>query len=691
MDKTKLKIVAIMILFFIFFASLEGKKKSVKDLPLQFKKWLKEEVVYLITPKEKEVFLKLETDKERNLFIEAFWKQRDPTLGTPINEFKTEHYRRIEYANSRLGVGSPKAGWRTDRGRIYIILGEPMSKDIYTTQRELRDTEIWFYNEMTKYGLNMAFNIVFFRKGLGADFELYSPNNDGPSAFFVQTQQLDVADYYSYFERLMEINSTIALISLSLIPGETTLVSGRPSLASDLLLQSINFVPQKAVKDLYADMFLKYKSIVEVEYSINYIDSDYLIQTIKDDSGLFFVHYIISPERLSIAEYGKNYYSHFIINGSVTDSEAKIIYQFEKEYPLNFDKEKIKSISHTPFQINDMFPLIPGNYTLSLLLKNTVSKEFTSFEKEIFIPEAFPSPEMSSLLLCYSTQEKKDAQKVMRPFQINQKLLFTQPQNIFLFSDTMTIYFQIYGLTPELKKTAKLVYSLIKGEEIIRTYARNIREYSDPTNILEDVSLSEFPAANYTLKVSLKDQSGQDLAFQSQKFSVSPVTGFARPLIHSKALPSHNDALNDFRIGNQLFNKGKHEAAAAEFERALNKKPGKMDFAIHLAKTYYVLKRYEDVEKVLTPFLEDENIKYEVYFYLGRSAQARNNFAKAIPHFREAITHFGLNIYLLNALGDCFFNLNNMRDAKASWEKSLEIIPDQPKIRKKLDSISEKK
>ena len=116
-----------------------------------------------------------------------------------------------------------------------------------------------------------------------------------------------------------------------------------------------------------------------------------------------------------------------------------------------------------------------------------------------------------------------------------------------------------------------------------------------------------------------------------------------------------------------------------------------MDFATHLAKTYYVLKRYEDVEKVLTPFLGDENIKYEVYFYLGKSAQARSNFAKAISHFREAITHFGLNIYLLNSLGDCFFNLNNMQDAKASWEKSLEIIPDQPKTREKLDSLKEKK
>ncbi len=691
MEKSRLKVICLISLSFIIFSSLEGEKKSAKDLPFRFKRWLQEEVVYIITPKEKEVFLELETDKERELFIDAFWKQRDPTQGTPENEFKKEHYRRVDYANMRFGVGSPKAGWRTDRGRIYIILGEPMSRDSYTTQRELRDTEIWFYNEMTKYGLPLAFNVVFYRKGLGSDYELYSPNNDGPQAFFIQTQQLDPADYISHYERLLEINSAIANVSLSLIPGEPGLVSDRPSLSSDILLQSISFVPQKEIKDLYAEKFLQYKSIVEVEYSVNYIDSDYLIQTIKDDSGQFFVHYLISPERLSVGEYGNNYYSRFIVNGSVSDSEGKLIYQFEKEYSVNFDEDKIQSISHTPFQINDMFPLIPGNYTLSLLLKNTVSKEFTSFEKDIVIPESFRSPEISSLLLCYSTQERRGAQEVMRPFQVHQKLLFIQPKNIFLSSETMTIYFQIYGLNEELKRSGKLIYFFIKGEETIKTFSRDIKEYSDPMNILEEIPLSEFTAANYILKVTLQDQSGQELALQSQNFSVSPVTGFPRPFIKSKALPASNDALNDFRIGSQLFNKGRYEQAASEFERALSKKPGEMDFATHLAKTYFILKRYEEIETVLTPYLGDQNVKYEVYFYLGKSAQARGNFAQAVSHFREAITRFGLNIFLLNALGECFFNLNNIRDAQVSWEKSLEINPDQPQIREKLAAIKEKK
>ena len=691
MIKNNSRIISIISSLFFLFVPLLGEKKSIKELPPKSKKWLKEEVIYIITPKEKDVFLQLETDKERKLFIEAFWKHRDPTPGTPWNEYKTEHYRRIAYANQRLGVGSPKPGWRTDRGRIYIILGEPMQRDSYTTQRELRDTEIWFYQDMTKYGLPLAFNLVFYRKGMAADFELYSPNNDGPIAFFIQTPSIDPADYISAYESLMKMNSAIAAVSLSLIPGETSLVSYRPSLASEVLLQNINFVPQKEIKDLYAKKFLKYKSIVEVEYSINYIGSDYLIQTIKDDSGVFFVHYLITPERFSVGQYENNYYSRFILNGNVTDLEGKVIYQFEKEYSLNLDEDKIKSIAQIPFQINDMFPLIPGSYIFSLLIKNTVSKEFSSFEETISIPERITRPEISSLLLCYSTKEMKSAQTIMRPFQTGQKLLFSQPKNIFISSEKMTIYFQLYGLSEELIKTGKLKYSLIKGTETIKSFSRNITEYSDSTNILEEISLSEIPAANYTLKVSIQDQSGRNLAFQSDNFAVSPVTGIPRPFIQSKALPSSNDALNDFRIGTQLFNKGKFEQASIDFEKALSKSPGEMDFAIHLAKTYIVLERYKDVESILNPFLGEENIKYEVYFYLGKSAQARRDFKKAIPHFRDAISHFGLNIYLLNALGECYFNLNNIQEAKTAWEKSLEIIPDQPQIQRKLASIREKK
>ena len=94
-----------------------------KELGTQYKKWLDEDVAYIITPEERRAFLHLQTNEEREQFIEAFWQRRNPDPDSPENTFKEEHYRRIAYANEHFASGIP--GWKTDRGKIYIIWGAP--------------------------------------------------------------------------------------------------------------------------------------------------------------------------------------------------------------------------------------------------------------------------------------------------------------------------------------------------------------------------------------------------------------------------------------------------------------------------------------------------------------------------------------------------------------------------------------
>src|SRR5574337_2154532 len=99
----------------------QRERRLQKELDTPYKKWLQEEVAYILTPEERTAFLRLATNEEREQFIEQFWLRRDPTPDTVENEFKEEHYRRIAYANERFASGIP--GWKTDRGRIYIIWG----------------------------------------------------------------------------------------------------------------------------------------------------------------------------------------------------------------------------------------------------------------------------------------------------------------------------------------------------------------------------------------------------------------------------------------------------------------------------------------------------------------------------------------------------------------------------------------
>jgi GWxTD domain-containing protein len=99
------------------------QKELEKELAGPWKKWLNQDVVYIITDEEKRAFKQLKTDDERQQFVEQFWLRRDPTPDTEENEFKEEHYRRIAYANDHYASGIP--GWKTDRGMIYIKYGPP--------------------------------------------------------------------------------------------------------------------------------------------------------------------------------------------------------------------------------------------------------------------------------------------------------------------------------------------------------------------------------------------------------------------------------------------------------------------------------------------------------------------------------------------------------------------------------------
>src|SRR5438067_6117801 len=97
------------------------EEKLRKELETPYRKWLNEDVAYIITDEERAAFKRLQTDEEREQFIEQFWLRRDPTPDTVENEFKEEHYRRIAYANEQFASGIP--GWKTDRGRMYITFG----------------------------------------------------------------------------------------------------------------------------------------------------------------------------------------------------------------------------------------------------------------------------------------------------------------------------------------------------------------------------------------------------------------------------------------------------------------------------------------------------------------------------------------------------------------------------------------
>jgi GWxTD domain-containing protein len=136
----------------------EKQKREIllREAEGPYLKWLREDVVYIITDEERTAYQRLQSDEERDKFIEQFWLRRDPTPATVENEFKEEHYRRIAYSNQHFAAAVP--GWKTDQGRIHIIYGPPDEKEAHPAERY----EEWLYRYIEGVGENV---IVRFVKG----------------------------------------------------------------------------------------------------------------------------------------------------------------------------------------------------------------------------------------------------------------------------------------------------------------------------------------------------------------------------------------------------------------------------------------------------------------------------------------------------------------------------------------------
>ncbi|MDD8031001.1 MAG: GWxTD domain-containing protein, partial [Acidobacteriota bacterium] len=629
------------------------------QLPDRYQKWLEEEVVYIITPVEKEIFLKLQNDRERDLFIEAFWKHRDPIPETEENEFKTEHYKRIEYANKYFGREAAKPGWRTDRGRIYIILGPPNDIQRHDMRSDIYNCEIWFYQGKTDLGLPPGFNILFFQKGGSGELQLYSPANDGPQSLLTSYWG-DQSDYEAAYSKLREIDPNLAAISLSLIPGEENPSLGRPTLSSDLLLRQIELTPRRYVEDRYARRFFEYKDRVEVDYSVNYIDSDNLVKVFKDPAGFYMVHYSLEPKRLSVSQYDDLFVTNLKVNGTLSSLDDKIIYQFEKTYQVQMTEGQMRERQNLPLAIYDVFPCVPGEYKLSVLIKNEASKEFTSLEQTLSIPGR-PGIEMFPPVLAFKASPVEETGGKIKAFLIGGQQLYIQASRVFTAKDQLTVALQVYGLTPALKDKASLRFQFIKDTQTqtqpFKEKIVPLSEVATLPDIIEIFSLSEFPPAHYYLSVSLLIDGREEITAK-EEFDLTYLESLSRPWVLTRVLPSKDEPYYGYILGVQLYNLGRFDEARVQLEQALAKAPGNEELSRQLAQVYLEQKEFSKVVNLLETFLrEDVTARYETYMIAAQALYNLGDYQKAIDVLDKAVNHYGTDIHLLNLIGDCYLSL----------------------------------
>jgi len=682
------KIICAYCLLFFFVISAVGAESQKKELPDHYKKWLEEEVVFIITPREKDVFQKLETDREREIFIEAFWKQRDPSPGTPRNEFKEEHYGRLSYANQHFGRGTPRPGWITDMGRVYIVLGPPNNIEYFENVMNVYPTQIWAYLGDPEYGLPPVFNIVFFKKYGTGEYVFYSPSDHGPQSLIADYLG-DAKDVLDAYQRLNKLEPNLAKHTLSLVPGDRS-VPGVVSLASSQLFNAVFSSPQKRVEDKYAEAILKYKDFVEVEYTANYIDNVAMVEVVKHDAGFFLVHYSVEPEKLSVDRFEDKYGVNFELDGRVTDAQGNTVFQYTKLIPMDFSQEQLEDLKRKTFAIQDVFPLIPGQYTFDLLLKNTVSKEFTSFASDLTVPQNRSIPQMSSLILGFRVEKSAQESKDIVPFKIGDTQIICQSQKTFTQKDPLFVFFQLYGLSEGMRSEGELRFRFYKEDQDLFSQTKKITEYPSDADFIEKFTLEEFPPGYYSIRVSVLDRKGKEFLYEAENFEITFVPDVPRPLIISKIMPFSRIEEYDYNMGIQYFNTGDLQKAKVLLEKTYHKNPEQLNYALGYAQVLFFDQNYQRVRDILLPFLDGPNESEGVLYFLGKAVHSLGDFQQALTLYQKYLSRFGMNLEILNLTGTCHYQLGDRTEALKVWERSLQVNPDQPDIKKLVESLKRK-
>ncbi len=384
-------------------ASCHLHAQSSKKLPPYFRQWIDEDVPYIITQAERREFLKLQTDDERERYIQLFWESRNPTPHSSINTFKEEHYRRLAYVRANFGDDRYNDGWRTDMGRVYITLGAPQQTAKYHQGMATRPVEIWFYQSPSP-ALPAYFNLVFYKRSEADPYTLYSPRTDGPTNI-VTNDAHDPAQALHTIDQSMGAEATHAMVSL--LPGEPISIDHpEPTMDSDLLLDAVRNLPeQKLEKQRIERQRARSAEVVTSSIFTGFNQTELQTVVLHDDRGLSSVHYLVLNQKPDAGLIGtlpdkRTGYDLTLLTHVTTDS-GKAIYERKEQLVGVVSPDAANTGRERRFAAEGRLPLVPGNYVVEAVLTNNLTHASSRTSTRVSVPSATSDTIAISGLMAY--------------------------------------------------------------------------------------------------------------------------------------------------------------------------------------------------------------------------------------------------------------------------------------------------
>src|SRR5436309_1988418 len=502
-------------------------KKTLKELDTPYRQWLNEDVVYIISPEERRAFLQLDTNEEREQFIEQFWLRRSSNPDLPDNDFKEEHYRRIAYANEHYASGIP--GWKTDRGRMYIMWGPADEVESHPTggtyDRPMEEGggststypwETWRWRYLEGIGENIILEFVD-PSGSGEYHMTMDPSEKDallhvPGAGLSLMESMGMASKADRFTRSDGTN----------LP---TTMGGQPASMNEFnrleLYAKVNKPPEVKFKDLEAVVTSR---IVRDQVHFNW-RTDYL--KVTNDTVLVPVTIQIPNSQLSFQSKDGIHSATMNIFGRVSTLTGRVVQTFEdpvsKDFPDSLFQQSLKLQSIYQKAI----PLRPGLYRLDLVIKDVQSGNIGVVNTRLQVPRYDDDKlDASSLILADQIERVPAKQIGSGQFVLGSSKVRPRLEGDFTTADRLGIYMQVYNLKPDdksHKSSATFEYTVKKGKDQVMQFketSEEMKQTGDQVTIERLLPLATLPPGKYSLEVNATDTLSNQTISRSAEFTV---------------------------------------------------------------------------------------------------------------------------------------------------------------------------
>jgi GWxTD domain-containing protein len=501
--------------------------KTLKELDSQYKQWLNEDVVYIITPEERNAFLQLDTNEEREQFIEQFWLRRSSNPDLPDNDFKEEHYRRIAYANEHFASGIP--GWKTDRGRMYIMWGPPDEIDSHpmggTYDRPMEEGggttttypwEKWRWRYLEGIGENIELEFVD-TTGSGEYHLTMDPSEKDallhvPGAGLSLLEEMGLASKTDRFTRSDGTN----------LP---TAIGGTPASMDEFNRLELYAKVQKAPDVKFKDL----EAIVTARIVRDQLKFDWSTAFLKVTNDTVLVPITIQVPNGQLSFQSKDGIHSATINvfGRVSTLTGRIVQTFEdpisKDFPDSLFQQSLKLQSIYQKAV----PLRPGLYRLDLVLKDVQSGNVGVVNTRLAVPRYTDDKLDASTLILADQLEHVPAKQIgTGQFVLGSTKVRPRLDSDFTTSDRLGIYLQVYNLKPDEKthkSNATFFYTVKKGNEQVFQFketSEEMKQTGDEVTIERWLPLSTLTPGKYTLEIVATDANANQSISKSADFTV---------------------------------------------------------------------------------------------------------------------------------------------------------------------------